>query len=144
MTAEHYLGQLIYLDQQINSDVEELCRLKQMMTSLPSPNTEGQITGKGMPSSKVESVIVKLVALEESITDEIDTLVDLKAEAWSIIQQLPSSQQRLILQGYYLNRQTIEEIAIGMGLSSRRISAVKKEGLKAVQRLLDKNILGAS
>ena len=76
--------------------------------------------------------------LSETITDEIDALVDLKAEAREILQQIENPQQRIVLQEYYFNGRTIEAIACSVYLSYRRVQAIKKEGLEAAQIILDR------
>lgn len=137
MTAEQYFRRLIYIDQRINADLEEIYRLRQMMTCIPSPNLEGEISGNGgVPRSRVENVVTKLVDLEKQVTEEIDSLVDLKAEAWEVLKRIENKQQRLVLQGYYIDRQRIDDIADTLGVTHRRVTTIKREALREAEKII--------
>lgn len=138
MDAEKYFLRLIHTDRQIDADLDELKRLEALMTSIPSSGINSGIKSKGGHSSRVENLVTKFVDLSETITDEIDALVDLKAEAREILQQIENPQQRIVLQEYYFNGRTIEAIACSVYLSYRRVQAIKKEGLEAAQIILDR------
>lgn len=138
MKAEQFFRQLIYIDRQIDSDLEELEKIKAMMTCIPSPKFEPVINGKGGHCSRVENIVQKFFDLQQRITDEIDDLVDKKREAMAILQRLENQQQRIILQDYYIGRKSLELIAAEMYLSYRRVQEIKREGLAEAQKIMDR------
>ncbi len=138
MDAEKYFLRLIHADRQIDADLEELKRLETLMTSIPSSKINAGIKGKGGHSSRVENLVTKFVDLSATITDEINALVDLKAEAREILQQIKNPQQKIVLQEYYFNGRTIESIACSIYLSYRRVQVIKKEGLESAQIILNR------
>ena len=138
MTAEKYFSRLIYLNQKINANIEELERIKAMMDSVSSPKTDGFITSKGGPSSRVESLVVKFTDLEADIDEEIFDLIDMERDARKVLLQIENQTQRIVLQEFYLNRRTIEAIASSLYLTYRRVQTIKKEGLASAQKIIDR------
>ncbi len=110
MTAKEYFSQIRLIDCSIDSKLEQL-------TQLRSTATKATVTLSNMPRSdspnvqQMESAIVKIVDLERTITDSIDKLVDLKAEAVQLIGCLGVPEQRLVLELRYLGYETWSGIA---------------------------------
>lgn len=137
MQAEKYFQRLIYIDQRISADMDEVERLKAMASCIPSPSIEENINGKGERHSRVENLVERLDDLQHKIYDEVDELVDLKAEAQKVLCRIENQTQRLVLQEYYFNMKRMERIASDLYMSYRRVQQVKKEGLAAAQPIID-------
>ena len=99
MTAKEYLSQAMYIDQRINSKLEQVMTLRETATKATATLTD-------MPRSdspnlqSMENTIVKIVDLENEINRDIDRLVDLKAEVRQLIAALENPEQQLILELY--------------------------------------------
>ncbi|RDU21927.1 DUF1492 domain-containing protein [Anaerosacchariphilus polymeriproducens] len=115
MTAKEYLYQLKDIDDLINSNQEEVDRLRAMATNI-SVTYSDEPHGSGT-SDKVGNTVVKIADLENEINDLIDELVDLKREIISIIKQIKGIRERTILIKRYINNKTLEQSAVEMGIS---------------------------
>ncbi|RDU22775.1 DUF1492 domain-containing protein [Anaerosacchariphilus polymeriproducens] len=115
MTAKEYLYQLKDIDDLINSNQEEVDRLRALATNI-SVTYSDEPHGSGT-SDKVGNTVVKIADLENEINDLIDELIDLKRESISIIKQIKGIRERTILIKRYINNKTLEQSAVEMGIS---------------------------
>ncbi len=110
MTNKEYLRQAYRLDQKINSDIEEVTRLREMAGSISSPVLGDKVqtsrSGNGLFVRNVE----KILLLEEKINREIDALVDLKSQMRDVIAKVPDTDERLVLRYRYIHNMTWEQI----------------------------------
>jgi len=129
MSAKEYLSQAMYIDQRINSKLEQVMTLResatkvtQVMSDMPrssSPNLQ-----------QMESTIVKIVDLENEINRDIDRLVDLKAEVRRVIARLENPDQQLVLELRYLCYKQWSAIMEEMGISETSVYRIHGEALK--------------
>lgn len=88
MKVKEYLGQAYRLDQRINSDIEELGKLREMSSSISSPTWEERVqTSRNTDAPFVRSVF-KIMELEDKINAEIDNLVELKKQIRTVIDEV--------------------------------------------------------
>ena len=131
MTAKEYLSQAYRIDQQIQSKVEQVSSLKYLAAKATAVISD-------MPGSasrnthRMEDTITKIVDLEDEIDAGIDALVDLKRDIIQVINQVGSSEYRLLLEKRYLRCEPWEEIAVAMQYSLRYIHKLHGEALKAL------------
>ena len=79
MTARQYLGQAYRLDQRINSKLMQLSLLRGNAINITANLSEITVQ-TSHDNTKMENTILKIMQQEREIDDEIDRLVDLKAE----------------------------------------------------------------
>ena len=119
MTAKEYLHQAYRLDHRINSDIEELRRLREMMGSISSPVLGDRVqTPQSYEASFVHSV-EKIISLEEKINREIDVLVDLKEQTREVIATVENTDEQMVLRYRYIHNMTWEEIGDELNIDSR-------------------------
>ena len=129
MTAREYLSQAKTLNARIVRQLyrrDELCALMTGKTSKLS-----RAPGGGRNDRALEDTMAKYVMLKEQIDKEIDALIELKEEIWSVIEQLPGVTDKNVLEMYYLENKSFPQIGKELGYqpaSVRRIAAaaVKK------------------
>ncbi len=110
MTPKEYLHQAYRLDHRINSDIEELTRLREMSVSISSPPlTERVQTGRSKDAPFVRC-LYKIQELEEKINAEVDLYVDLKSEIRSIIEKVENTDEQMVLRYRYIHNMTWEQI----------------------------------
>jgi DNA-directed RNA polymerase specialized sigma subunit len=131
MDAKAYLQQVMNIDQQINSRLEQLGRLKTLATHTTStisdmPKAQGSV-------SRMEDTVIKIITMEHEIDDEIDKLVDLKVEVRKQISLMEDARCRLILEERYLNGQTWEGIAADLGYTVRNVQILHGKALQEFQ-----------
>ncbi len=131
MTAKQYLKQARFLDERINSKIEQVSSLHELATKATS-------TLSDMPGSptrnthRMEDIIIKILMLENEINMNIDELVDLKDEILSVINAVDDSDSRLILEKRYINLEPWEEIAIALNTSLPNIYRMHDRALKKI------------
>ena len=76
MTNKEYLRQAYRLDQRINSDIEEVARLREMASGISAPSLGDKVQTSRSGEAPFVRSVEKIMALEEKINQEIDLLVD--------------------------------------------------------------------
>lgn len=131
MNAKEYLSQAMYIDQRINSKLEQVTRLRENVT-----NCTATLSDMPRPDSpnkqRMEETICKIVDLEREINADIDRLVDLKAEARKAINAVSDPVQQLILELRYLCYKPWNEIMTELGYSEPTIYRLHGEALKKI------------
>ena len=131
MNAKEYLSQVMYIDQRINSKLEQVTRLRENVT-----NCTATLSDMPRPDSpnkqRMEETICKIVDLEREINEDIDRLVDLKAEARRAINAVSDPDQQLILELRYLCYKPWNEIMTELGYSEATIYRLHGEALKKI------------
>ena len=87
MTVKEYLGQAYRIDQRINSKLEQVGSLRALATKATSTMSDTPPSGSRNVQS-MESIIVKIIDLENEINEDIDMLVDLKREIVGVIKRI--------------------------------------------------------
>ena len=137
MTAREYLSQAYRLDQRINSKIEQLSTLNDLATKATSVMS-GMPHNPNKGTSSFESIIVKIVDLQNEINSDIDSLVDLKAEITARINAVENTDYRLILERRYLCWATWPEIAVELNFSTRRMFQLHDLALEEIQKDLER------
>ncbi len=110
MTAKEYLHQAYRLDHKINSDIEELQRLREMSYSLSSPQLGDRVQTTRSTEAPFVKCVYKIRDMEEKINAEIDLFVDLKKEIRSVIERVANTDEQMVLRYRYIHNMTWEEI----------------------------------
>lgn len=131
MTAKEYLGQARFLDNRINSKIQQVSSLNELATKctvtisdMPhSPNSGG---------STMADAVCKIIDLQEEINKDIDRLVDLKREIMGVIKAVPNVEYQTILEKRYLCFISWEQIAVDMNYSMQHIHRMHSSALKEI------------
>lgn len=131
MTAKEYLSQAKFLDDRINSKIQQISSLNELATKctatisdMPhSPNSGG---------STMADAVCKIVDLQEEINKDIDRLVDLKREIMGVIKAVPNVEYQTILEKRYLCFISWEQIAVDMNYSMQHIHRMHSSALKEI------------
>ena len=133
MNAQEYFNRAYNLDQRINSKIEQISSLNELATKCTSAIT-------GMPHSPnhgkttMADTVTKIVALQEEINSDIDSLVDLKREMAGVIKAVESSEQQVLLELRYLCFKSWDQIAVEMGYSLHHLYKVHRAALDAAAK----------
>ena len=131
MTAKEYLSQARFLDDRINSKIQQISSLNELATKctatisdMPhSPNSGG---------STMADAVCKIIDLQEEINKDIDRLVDLKREIMGVIKSVPNVEYQTILEKRYLCFISWEQIAVDMNYSIQHIHRMHSSALKEI------------
>lgn len=132
MTSREYLSQAYRLDQKIDSGLREVAQLRRMLGSISSP-----VLGDKVQTSRPEEApfvrsLEKIMALEEQINAEIDTLVSLKKQMRQVISAVPDTDERMVLSYRYIHNLTWEQISDELDES---VSTVKRRHRSALDHV---------
>lgn len=131
MTAKEYLSQAFHIDQRISSKLSQVMRLREAATNCTATLTD--MPRSDSPSrQQMADTICKIVDLEREINEDIDRLVDLKAEARRAINAVSDPDQQLILELRYLCYKPWNEIMTELGYSEPTVYRLHGEALKKI------------
>ena len=131
MSTKDYLSQAYRIDQRINSKLAQVMSLRDLL---------GKATGtlSGTPKAathdphSMEDTIAKMVDLENEINEDIDALVDLKAEIMRRIKRVENTEYQTILELRYLCFKRWEEVSVELGYSMQHLFRLHDEALEAI------------
>lgn len=110
MTSKEYLRQAYRLDQRINSDIEEVGRLRSMASSVSSPSLGERVQTSHNGDAPFVRSIEKIIELEHKIDQEIDLYVNLKDQIRTVIAKVEDPNEQLVLRYRYVHNYTWEQI----------------------------------
>ena len=135
MTVKEYLSQAKFLDQRINSKIQQVAALNDLATKATSTLT-GMPHNPNHATSTMEEIIAKIIDLQAEINRDIDRLVDLKHELTRTIKAVDDVDCQLLLEGRYLCYKTWEQIAVEMGFRLRHVYEVHSKALNKIEKIL--------
>ena len=138
MTAKEYLGQAYHIDQRINSKIEQVAALRELSVNVSNILSDTPSSGTRNIRGN-ESVIVKIIDLENEINDDIDKLVDLKREIMESIKKVKNEDSQVILEKRYLCFKQWEQIAVDLGYSIQHTFRIHNKALKAIEKIKDES-----
>ena len=121
MTAKEYLRQAYRLDQKINSDLEEVAALREMASSVSSPQLSERVQTSRKGDAPFVRCLEKIIELEDKINKEIDLLVELKKEIRTVITTVEDTDERLVLKYRYVHNYTWEQIGNELHADARTV-----------------------
>lgn len=136
MKAIDYLKQIKRMDAQIDADIEELAQLEALATKTTSVMGGDRVQASSN-QQKMESCVVKIVAMKNAITEEIDRYLDFKSEARELLSLCDADCCRLLHSRYFLYK-TWEQIAVEMNYTYKWVSGgLHQRALAQLQKILD-------
>jgi DNA-directed RNA polymerase specialized sigma subunit len=133
--AKAYLRKLELADVHINNKLEDLQKLRTMVTKITSSITPVSVSGSGS-QDKLGDTIAKIVDLQSEINDKIDRYVDMKREVNTLIDQLEDPDQVQVIHKRYVEYKPLELIAIEMNCTYRNVCYIHGKALQTVEALL--------
>ena len=131
MTAKEYLSQAFMVDVSIGSKIEQIESLNALATRCTTAFSEVPFSGTRDPH-RTETVIIKIIDLENQIKEDMEELVELKTSIARSIRNVEDSDYRTLLEKRYLGFKKWEDIASDMCCSMRTIYRMHGEALKKV------------
>jgi DNA-directed RNA polymerase specialized sigma subunit len=135
MSAKEYLSQALWLDQKINSKLEQLEALRTLATKVSANLTVEKVSGGSSTKSHMENTIAKIVDLEKEINQDIDRLVDIKADIIETINQVEDPFAQIILELRYINGKNWGEVAGEIKFDIRTAFRLHGKALKEIEEI---------
>lgn len=131
MTAKEYLSQARFLDERINSKIQQVTSLNELATKCTSTLSD-MPHNPNKDNSTMADAVCKIIDLQEEINRDIDRLVDLKREIMKVIKAVPDVEYQTILEKRYLCFISWEQIAVDMNYSIQHIHRMHSKALKEI------------
>lgn len=136
MNVQEWLEQVKKLDQLIDAKIAERERLLALATNGTAKPPDGMPHGGGLPSSKVETITIRLLELADETNQLIDNYVDLKREVCAVLEKLPANEYA-VMHRFYIRRMRMYNVANELCYSERRCWQFRKNALKRMESWKD-------
>jgi DNA-directed RNA polymerase specialized sigma subunit len=135
-SAKRYLQQIRRLDTKINRDIEELHRLKAMVTKITPTLKPDVVSCGGGTQDKLAEAMAKIIDLEAEFNREIDRLVDARTAVTATIDKVEDARLHTVLNMRYVQFKTWEQIACYMGRSYQWVCKLHGTALKVIEKII--------
>jgi hypothetical protein len=132
--SKEFLSKAYLIDKRITSKIEQILRLRELaemansvISDMP-PNTIRNF-------KKMEDAIVKILDLENEISEDINYLADLKQKVVKSIKKVDNPEYQVILEMRYLCFESWEKIAVDLHYSIRHIFKLHGEALNLCTKI---------
>ena len=132
--AKDYFAQIRKTDRLIQRLTDTVHTLRSGLTSQSYELKPDKVQTSGAKDTLGET-IVKIMSLEEDINARIDKLVDMKQEAFTMINRIPDLDQQNILIGRYIQLKKWEDIALELNFSIQWVYELHGKGLLAFSQM---------
>lgn len=136
MEPKKYLQQIRIYDSRINTKLEELHHLKEMVLRITPTLKDDVVSGGGGSQDKLADAVTKIVDLEEEVNRDIDRYVSAKQEISNTLEKISDPDQLQVLHKRYVQYKTWEQIACEMNMSYRNVCYIHGKGLQSVNQIL--------
>ena len=135
MTAKEYLNQLIAMDNAINRKQQRLATLRDVAMNT-TPNYADEAVQRTREKNPLENIMSKIVDLDREIDEDIDALVDFKAEVWEKLDKIADERYKRILWLRYADRKTWRYIASELNFTIRYIHKMHLKALAELDKII--------
>jgi DNA-directed RNA polymerase specialized sigma subunit len=132
--SKEFLSKAYLIDKRITGKIEQILRLRELamkansvLSDMP-PNTTRNFR-------KMEEAIIKMVDLENEISEDINYLVDLKQKIVKAIKKVGDPEYQTLLELRYLCFKTWSQIAVDLHYGIDNVFKIHKKALKTVNYL---------
>ena len=129
MTAKEYLNQAYMLNELINSDAEELERLRDLSVKIAGGNYGERVMSSGRKEPSFVRYIDEIDEMKQKIHAELCELVLLKRNITQAINRMENREERLVLTYRYLSNKTWEQISSILSVSIRTVHRIHQSAL---------------
>lgn len=132
MTAKEYLGQAYKLDERIQSQLEEVSRLRETATGLSSPTFGDRVQSSPHGDAPFVKAIERIIQFEDKINAEIDLLVALKEQIHETIETVKDPRERLVLRCRYIDGNPWKSLAVKLKIDLNTAYRLHRRALEHV------------
>ena len=137
MTTKQYLQQARKLDQRIDAKIKQIDGLKDLALKITTTLSKGKTNGGPVVDSKTANAIDRIIDLENEINADINALVTIKRVIRDAVSKIDDDRYKLVLELYYLNKMSWEEVAVFMGITWRHTLRLHGEALLKFKKVIE-------
>lgn len=133
MTAKEYLQQAYRLNELIDSDAQELERLRELAGKVGGSNFGERVQTSRNADPSFVKYLGDIIEMEEKLQKELYDLVMLKKQMLSTLEKMNNRDERLLLTYRYMDNVSWEEIAGNLSVSMRTVHRIHSSALQNFQ-----------
>ena len=133
MTAKQYLNQAYRLEQRIRLHKERLEELRYLSGSVGSPDFGEHYNPNRATEAPFINTFYKIMELEESVSAELELLLELQVEIQGVIDELSDMDERLVLTYRYLKNMSWSQIGDQLYVDERTVRRWHNRALSHVK-----------
>ncbi|NDO45986.1 hypothetical protein [Clostridium sp. MD294] len=134
MKAKQYLQQLQKLDSMIEQKLQELYELKKLQGIRAIDYTKQKVQCSRQCGADFETILIKIIDMENEINAEIDRFIDSKHGIINQIQLLENEKYMQVLYKRYVEYKRLEMVACEMNYTFQYVVLLHGQALKAFER----------
>lgn len=134
-SPKKYLQQIRLYDSHINTKLEDLHQLKEMVTKI-TPTLKDDVVSGGGNQDKLGDAMAKIIDLEAEINRDVDRYVNAKQEISATLEKISDPDQLQVLHQRYVQYKTWEQIAYDTGFSYRWVCTLHGRALQEIEKIL--------
>lgn len=135
MSAKEYLSQALWLDQRVNTKLEQLQTLRDLSMRVSANLTVEKVAGGNNKKGHMENTVVRIVDLEKEIKKDLERSIAIKAEIMNTISQVDDPIGQIILEMRYINGKGWDEISGSLNYKDSSIFKIHSRALKEVNKI---------
>lgn len=128
MTPKEYLRAVRTIDRRIDETLERLERMRARLEAGRQSNLSGMPRGGAVDWTATAD---KVIELEQAYNERLRDMCRMKREAQAAIDRVEDARYRELLELYYIDRYTWEQVATTMGYDVRHVTRLHGEALQA-------------
>lgn len=132
MTAREYLSQAFLLDRRIRAKERQL-ECMRTHAAYATPELTGMPKAGSRTVSHVEDAAIRMLELEQMISEQIAELVRLRKEIAGVIQAVNNPECEALLEMRYLSLMSWEQISDVLGYHSKYVFDVHRRALEMIR-----------
>lgn len=133
MTAKQYLNQAYRLEQRIRLHKERLEELRYLSGSVGSPDFGEHYNPNRATEAPFINTLYKIMELEESVSAELELLLQLQIEIQGVIDELSDMDERLVLTYRYIKNMSWSQIGDQLYVDERTVRRWHNRALSHVK-----------
>ncbi len=133
MTAKEYLQQAYRLNELIDSDAQELERLRELACKIGGSNFGERVQTSRNADPPFVRHLGDIIEMERKLQKELYELVMLKKQMLSALEKMSNRDERLLLTYRYMDNVSWEEIAGNLSVSMRTVHRIHSSALQNFQ-----------
>ncbi len=134
MNAKEYLSQALWLDQRVNTKLEQLQTLRELSMKVSANLTVEKVAGGNNKKGHMENTVVRIVDLEKEIKEDVERSIAIKAEIMNTISQVDDPIGQIILEMRYINGKGWDEISRDLKYNDRSVFKIHSRVLKEISK----------
>lgn len=131
MNAKYFLSRGRWLEREITALMQTRDETRSRLTRV-TQNYEAD----GAQSTKDPHKFDALLELEDKLDERIDALCAVKAEILEAIGKLEDGRERLVLQLYYIDMKSWEQVAVDLNYSWRQTMNIRKRAIRNIEAII--------